>query len=50
MFGKLVSKHKIDANSAFETISIEDYSTGMYLLKITSSNNELLFQTKIIKE
>ena len=50
MFGKLVSKHKIDANSAFETISIEDYSTGMYLLKITSSNNELLFQTKITKE
>jgi hypothetical protein len=45
---QIIKNEKIDSNS--KNINSSDFDSGLYLIKITDSNNEVLYSDKIIKK
>jgi hypothetical protein len=49
VLGNAIIKNK-ELNSAIENIELSDFSSGLYFVKITDRNNQILYSEKIVKQ
>ncbi|NBX80754.1 MAG: T9SS C-terminal target domain-containing protein [Flavobacteriales bacterium] len=50
MIGNKVSKSDIPAGSTVGNLTLEGMTSGMYLLQVVNSNNDIIYKTKVSKQ